>query len=182
MSTRNLINRAHLVIVNGGSSAIEAALMLKQVVSIFPAKYNGAGFVDEYFAHGRAPEVVSASELENRRRLCLRYLFFNMRVAPGLQDWIKPKTSFDYTYNYQKGLEITDVSENYEFSDIYDNGSVIDEDEVIRLFEEGGSTDLLEKEYALLMNREESHYRDHENFRQTALAKIVSTLRNLRLK
>jgi hypothetical protein len=178
--TRELIKSTSLVLVNGGSSAIEACLMLKQVINIYPAKFNVAGFLDLFTKNGNIPKVVSNEMLKIRRRYCLRYLYFNMRMYPSLQKFIKPISSLDYKYNYLDKLDITDILNplNLSFED-YEGGSEIKEDIIINMFDNKKNDELDEMYVNLSLSENKIYDSFHSMKTNTKIIKIINKIRQI---
>jgi len=101
VQTRELIKEADLIVVNGGSSAIEGALLGKQVVNVFPCKYMNAGFVDNVINKSYSLPTDFGKETKKERiRNCLRYLYFNMRVYPRLTNEIISVSTTENKYKF----------------------------------------------------------------------------------
>ncbi|MEX0598633.1 MAG: hypothetical protein WD512_19275, partial [Candidatus Paceibacterota bacterium] len=103
INTQALMEDADIVIVNGGSSAIEATLMGKLVYNVFPAKFSKAKFVTNIFSKN---DNVTLEKLETnlkkeRIKYCLRYLYFNMRRFPQYINAIRVKSSIQNEYNFE---------------------------------------------------------------------------------
>lgn len=174
ISTRQLIKKSSLVLVNGGSSAIEACLMLKQVINIYPAKYNKAGFVDLFTFAKDSILMVDNNVLQKRRHYCLRYLYFNMRIYPRLISYIKPITSLKYIYNYQNVLDLSDFDfKKEEAEKKYQKVSDEFEDEIFTLYDSGNFQEL---EAMYKRDKVLNDYSKFENYRHTNLFVGMATV------
>ncbi|MCL7751315.1 hypothetical protein LV475_06860 [Guyparkeria hydrothermalis] len=137
-NTYELIQQADVVVMNGGSSAVEAGVCGKQVICLGPSTYQSAGFVRTF--HNRsellqdgaldplAPDVV--------RRKTLRFLYLRSRRLPQYVDYVRALDTTTYRYfsggdpdrlemMFRKGVVLPD-DERYADDTAY-------EDEVIRM-------------------------------------------------
>jgi len=98
--TYDLIQQADMVVMNGGSSSVEAGACGKQVICLGPSTYDGCGFVrtflnkdDLYRAdalHDMAPEMVV--------RKTLRYVYLRAKRFPQFVDFVKAIKTTEYEY------------------------------------------------------------------------------------
>lgn len=98
-STYDLIQQSDLVILNGGSSAVEAGACGKQVVCLGPSTYDQAGFVQVF--HSR--KEMEENELKNIdpdtvRRKTLRFLYVRSHRFPQFVDHVKAIETTRYEY------------------------------------------------------------------------------------
>ncbi|PPI81950.1 capsule biosynthesis protein [Marinobacter flavimaris] len=99
-NTYDLIQQADIVVLNGGSSAVEAGACGKQVVCLGPSTYQEAGFVHvfrsrEELRDGRGelnldPELV--------RRKTLRFLYVRSHRFPQFVPYVKAVETTKYRY------------------------------------------------------------------------------------
>lgn len=138
-STYDLIQQADIVVVNGGSSAVEAGVCGKQVICLGPSTYQSAGFVrtfnkrDELWQDG----ALDMLDSDIVRRNTLRFLYLRSRRFPQYVDFVRAKDTTSYSYFYggdpdrleamfRTGGVLPD-DEHYAEDTSY-------EDEIIRLF------------------------------------------------
>lgn len=106
-STYDLIQQADIVVLNGGSSAVEAGVCGKQVICLGPSTYARAGFVrafadkaSMYAAHNRKeldPDMVI--------RKTLRFLYVRSHRHPQFVDFVRPIETTRYTY--REGADVS---------------------------------------------------------------------------
>ncbi|GAA0556675.1 hypothetical protein GCM10008997_00790 [Halomonas salifodinae] len=98
-STYDLIQQADIVILNGGSSAVEAGACGKQVVSLGPAPYEQAGFA-QVFRSRQEMEESGLLELDQEliRRKTLRFLYVRSHRYPQFVDFVKAVETTKYRY------------------------------------------------------------------------------------
>lgn len=83
IDTQRLMDKADLILVNGGSSAIEAVLMGKKVLNVFPGVFSNAGFcINHYTSGDPLVEQMKLYDQSKAIRQCLRYLYFKLRRFP----------------------------------------------------------------------------------------------------
>ncbi|MFB2762815.1 capsule biosynthesis protein [Marinobacter shengliensis] len=141
-STYDLIQQADIVVLNGGSSSVEAGACGKQVVCLGPSTYQDAGFVhvfrsrEELFSSSRAldldPELV--------RRKTLRFLYVRSHRFPQFVPYVKAIETTKY--QYFKGASAEVLINMFKEGRIRpDDPKVAEsesgEDEVIRALENG---------------------------------------------
>lgn len=99
-STYDLIQQADVVVMNGGSSAVEAGVCGKQVVCLGPASYENAGFVrvfrdrDSLYRQGAQTPI----EPDLIVRKTLRFLYLNARRFPQYIDFVRAIETTRYAY------------------------------------------------------------------------------------
>lgn len=99
-NTYDLIQQADIVVVNGGSSAIEAGVCGKQVICLGPVNYENAGFVrvfrdrDALYREGASepldPDLII--------RKTLRFLYLSARRFPQYADHVRAIETTRYAY------------------------------------------------------------------------------------
>lgn len=99
-STYDLIQQADMVVMNGGSSAVEAGACGKQVVCLGPSGYQFAGFVRTFcspddLAVAEGPELIDANVVI---RKTLRYLYLRARRFPQYVDFVRALETTRYEY------------------------------------------------------------------------------------
>tara|TARA_B100001057_G_scaffold488814_1_gene573891 strand:+ start:2506 stop:4062 length:1557 start_codon:yes stop_codon:yes gene_type:complete len=99
-NTYDLIQQADIVVLNGGSSAVEAGACGKQVVCLGPSTYQAAGFVHVF--RSRAELDASDGELdldpELIRRKTLRFLYVRSHRFPQFVPYVKAVETTKYRY------------------------------------------------------------------------------------
>lgn len=99
-STYDLIQHADIVVMNGGSSAVEAGVCGKQVICLGPVNYENAGFVRvfrdrESFGNER---VFLQIDRDTVIRKTLRFLYLSARRFPQYVDYVRAAETTRYTY------------------------------------------------------------------------------------
>lgn len=99
-STYDLIRQADIVVLNGGSSAVEAGVCGKQVYSLGPSLYSEAGFVRivrsrEDLATLRDGEMPDPATTV---RKTMRFLYLNDRRYPQFADHVRAIETTHYAY------------------------------------------------------------------------------------
>ncbi|MCG8436490.1 MAG: capsule biosynthesis protein [Pseudomonadales bacterium] len=98
-STYDLIQQADTVIMNGGSSSVEAGACGKQVVCLGPSTYDSAGFVQVFNSRAdmEAHGLVDLDPNEVRRKT-LRFLYVRSHRFPQFVDYVKAIETTRYRY------------------------------------------------------------------------------------
>lgn len=178
IQTRELIKEADLIVVNGGSSAIEGALLGKQVINVFPYKIMNAGFVDNVLNKSYDfPEELDEDAKKERIRNCLRYLYFDMRVYPRLTNEIITVSTTVNKYKFPShGKSILTQLKQVDFS-VYDESILRkDENDIIEQlqnYEFGALGKELEK---VTDNFDDTGFEDLKP--NTLQGKVIDTMRN----
>ncbi len=98
-NTYDLIQQADIVILNGGSSAIEAGACGKQVVCLGSAPYQNAGFVETFKSRGELEERgLKEIDQDMIRRKTLRYIYLRSHRFPQFVDYVKAIETTRYQY------------------------------------------------------------------------------------
>jgi hypothetical protein len=110
-STYDLIQQADVVVLNGGSSAVEAGICGKEVVCLGPSTYQAAGFVRTYRSR---QEILDALDLppipaDVVIRKTLRFLYLRYRRFPQYVDYVRCDETT--RYRYYQGADATQVIE-----------------------------------------------------------------------
>lgn len=98
--TYDLLKAADLVVLNGGSTALEAAALGKPVLCLGPAKYQRAGFSKHVAGPedwGRAAELTGFDGREARRYM-LRYLYTQIGRFPQFVDFVRAHKPTEFRY------------------------------------------------------------------------------------
>ncbi|AKE52347.1 capsule biosynthesis protein [Kangiella geojedonensis] len=100
LSTYDLIQQADIVIMNGGSSAVEAGACGKEVVCLGPSPYMSCGFVKTFLNQDDlssewAGKVKTKTEIIQST---LRYMYLRARRFPQYVDNVIANTTTDYSY------------------------------------------------------------------------------------
>lgn len=99
-STYDLIQQADMVVMNGGSSAVEAGVCGKQVVCLGPSTYQNAGFVrtfidrDDLLRSG----ALEPLDVDLVRRKTLRFLYLRSKRLPQYVDYVRAQDTTSYRY------------------------------------------------------------------------------------
>ena len=98
-STYDLIQQSDIVVLNGGSSAVEAGACGKQVVCLGPAPYERAGFA-QIFLSRQDMEENDLLDLDEDlvRRKTLRFLYVRSHRYPQFVDYVKALETTKYQY------------------------------------------------------------------------------------
>jgi hypothetical protein len=99
-STFELIRQADLVIVNGGSAALEAGALGKPVVTLGPATYRTAGFCINATSPASISEINRVWSLSRKDivRHTLRYGYTYIYRMPQYVDYVRADSSARYRY------------------------------------------------------------------------------------
>lgn len=99
-STYDLIQQADIVVMNGGSAAIEAGVCGKQIICLGPVNYEGAGFVriirDREALY--RPEVFVPIDPDVVIRKALRFIYLSARRFPQFVDYVNIINTTQYSY------------------------------------------------------------------------------------
>ena len=99
-STYDLIQQADIVVMNGGSSAVEAGVCGKQVICLGPVNYENAGFVrvfrdrDALYRSGALVPIESDVII----RKTLRFLYLSAKRFPQYVDYVRAVSTTQYEY------------------------------------------------------------------------------------
>ena len=99
--TYGLIEQSNIVIVNGGSSAVEAGTLGKKIVSLGPCVYQEASFLktlknyDEINSFSGFDSWISSEEVI---RYTMRYMYTSLKRFPQYTDHVKALTTKQYRY------------------------------------------------------------------------------------
>lgn len=99
-STYDLIQQADMVVMNGGSSAVEAGVCGKQVICLGPVNYENAGFVRVFRDRESFSNAGALSEIDPDTviRKTLRFLYVSARRFPQYVDYVRASETTRYTY------------------------------------------------------------------------------------
>lgn len=99
-STYDLLQQADMVVMNGGSSAVEAGICGKQVICLGPVNYENAGFVrvfrDRDALYGAGALVSIDSDLIIRQTL--RFLYLSSSRFPQYVEYVRAIETTRYSY------------------------------------------------------------------------------------
>lgn len=99
--TYGLIEASDIVIVNGGSSAVEAGACGKKIVSLGPCVYQEARFLKtlkNYEEIDSFPGFGSWISREDVIRYTMRYMYTSLKRFPQYTDYVKASTTKQYRY------------------------------------------------------------------------------------
>lgn len=99
-STYDLIQQADIVIMNGGSSAVEAGACGKQVVCLGPSTYQSSGFSHVYKSRADMKKegsfvYFSAKEIQQKT---LRFIYLRSHRFPQFVNFVKAVETTKYKY------------------------------------------------------------------------------------
>ena len=99
-NTYDLIQQADIVVMNGGSSAVEAGVCGKQVICLGPVNYENAGFVRAFRDTESLSKIGAVREIDPDTviRKTLRFLYLSARRFPQYIDNIRAVTTTQYAY------------------------------------------------------------------------------------
>lgn len=98
-STYDLIQQADIVVMNGGSSAVEAGACGKKVICLGPSPYEKAGFVQSFSSRSEMEsESLSEMDTDQVRRYTLRYLYVRSHRLPQYVDYMKADQTTKYRF------------------------------------------------------------------------------------
>lgn len=99
-STYDLIEQSDIVVLNGGSSAVEAGVCGKQVYSLGPSFYKDAGFVRTFLGRHQLTDPAFHRRLdpEDVVRRTLRFIYLNARRFPQFTDYVRAIETTRYEY------------------------------------------------------------------------------------
>tara|TARA_R100001143_G_C3360741_1_gene135399 strand:+ start:4748 stop:6169 length:1422 start_codon:yes stop_codon:yes gene_type:complete len=121
-STLDLISESDAIVVNGGSAALEAGILGKQVISISPSTYQHAGFQSDATSIEQLTKLtlntelcddVKAEEAAKIARYTLRYAYTMIYRIPQYVDYVRSISTT--RYQYFEGADpsrLTDLIEN----------------------------------------------------------------------
>ena len=116
-STYDLIQQSDMVILNGGSSAVEAGACGKQVICLGPSTYEKAGFVQVFRSRLEMDENdLKSIDADTIRRKTLRFLYVRSHRFPQFVNYVK---AIETTrYEYFKGANSERIIEMMKTGDI----------------------------------------------------------------
>lgn len=99
-STYDLIQQADLVVMNGGSAAVEAGVCGKQIVCLGPVNYESAGSVRVFRDRDALlrPDAQTPLDPDMVIRKTLRFLYLSARRFPQFVDQVRAISTTRYEY------------------------------------------------------------------------------------
>ncbi|AVD86523.1 MULTISPECIES: capsule biosynthesis protein [Pseudomonas] len=99
-STADLIQQADMIVLNGGSSCVEAGVCGKQVICLGPSTYIRGGFVRAFLdkASMYAPGAKTPLDPDTVIRKTLRFLYVRSHRHPQFVDYVRPMETTRYSY------------------------------------------------------------------------------------
>jgi len=151
-NTYDLIQQADIVVMNGGSSAVEAGACGKQVICLGPSSYDKAGFVrvfnDKEEMEGEAALIDVPDEIIVKKTL--RYVYLRAKRFPQYVDYVKAIETTKY--EYVEGADPSRIIDALVTGDLKPDDDVFAQDES----EESHVTQLLKnKEWEQLADAEQ---------------------------
>lgn len=136
--TYDLIQQADMVVMNGGSSSVEAGACGKQVICLGPSSYDACGFVRTFVNKDDLNRANALNDIDPEIviRKTLRFVYLRAKRFPQFVDFVKAIKTTEYEYFYGASSErIIDMfktgllqADDTTFSDIES-----EEDSVIEL-------------------------------------------------
>jgi len=154
-STYDLIEHADLVVVNGSSTGVEAALRGKPVVGLGHAAYEDAGFsihISDDNGWERLDEL-NRRDAEHRIRRALRYIYTYGRRFTQFADYVRAETTIRYRYLHgAQASRVEGICRNrrLEPDDPTAATDEADETAIVRLVEKGDWESLGEFQWPVL--------------------------------
>ncbi len=99
-NTYDLIQQADIVVMNGGSSAVEAGACGKQVICLGPSTYQNAGFVRTFLTKEDLyrPDALIDIDSEEIIKKTLRFVYLRAKRFPQFTDYVKAIKTTKYQY------------------------------------------------------------------------------------
>jgi hypothetical protein len=99
-STYDLIQQADIVVLNGGSAAVEAGVCGKQIICLGPVNYGNAGFVRIYNDRDALYRMGALAPIDSDLiiRKTLRFLYLSARRFPQYVDYVRAIETTRYAY------------------------------------------------------------------------------------
>jgi hypothetical protein len=121
-STYDLIQQADTVVLNGGSSAIEAGFCGKKVICLGPSEFKGAGFVTCYTSRSEMESMSRPPDLDavERIRKTLRYVYVRANRHPQFVNFVKAIKTTEYYY--------LDGADHRRIIDLFNSGELVADD------------------------------------------------------
>jgi hypothetical protein len=94
----DLIAQCDAIVVAGGSAALEAAAMGKQVIATAPSIYSEAGFRTDVSDPSKIKDLVLQADSKRLRRLGLRFCYTMSRRLPQYAQHVRAVSSSQYRY------------------------------------------------------------------------------------
>lgn len=149
-STYDLIQQSDIVVLNGGSSAVEAGACGKQVICLGPSTYEKSGFVQVFHSRQEMEETkLTHLDEDTIRRKTLRFLYVRSHRFPQFVDFVKAIETTQYRY-YQ-GADPSRIIEMFKTGKIQADDPIYAETEQ---YENEVLAALAKKEWGILANRE----------------------------
>ena len=99
LSTYDLIQQADIVLVNGGSSSVEAGACGKQVICLGPSTYQKSGFVQTFMSKSDMKEHTLLNlDSDEIRRKTLRFIYVRSHRHPQFTRYVKALETTKYSY------------------------------------------------------------------------------------
>jgi len=119
-STYDLIQQADIVVMNGGSSAVEAGACGKKIICLGSSPYEYAGFVQTFFSRVQMEsEVLTEVDEDKIRRYTLRYLYVRLQRLPQYVDFVRADQTTKY--KFYEGANAERIIHMFESGEINPN-------------------------------------------------------------
>lgn len=140
-STADLIQQADMIVLNGGSSCVEAGVCGKQVICLGPSTYIHGGFVRAFpnKASMYAPEATVLLDPDTVIRKTLRFLYTRSHRHPQFVDYVRPVETT--RYSYRAGADASRIIDMFKTGKLVADDSKwaidqSDEDRVVELLKQ----------------------------------------------
>jgi hypothetical protein len=182
-NTQNLIEQSDYVITNGGTAAIEAAILGKPVLSIAPSVYAEAGITMEIHSESKMDfaaiksYIRDTSETSHKRLIIKRALRFTYCMAnriPQYFDYIKSINTTSYNY--------FDGADPEKLIRLLNGGELIEDDERYTnevQFEDHVVDHIISRNWNALLKEQEVINNNSFKIRRKILYRPVDFVRNL---
>lgn len=154
--TYDLIQQADIVVMNGGSSSIEAGACGKQVICLGPSLYDKCGFVRTFVNKKDLYRADALNDIDPEIviRSTLRYVYLRAKRFPQYIDFVKAIKTTEYEYH--------DGADSGRIIDMFKTGTVKADDSsfAVNELEETSVINALEKKQWMLLS-------DHHPFERT---------------
>jgi hypothetical protein len=156
-STLGLIEQADAIILSGGSAALEAGILGKQVIGLGPSTYHRAGFQSDAFTPSHLAalslmrdkdEPTRRAESESIARQTLRYCYTMAYRLPQFVQYVRSITTtrYEYVEGADPGRLTRALQTNrLEADDSETASTTVGEDEVLNAIREGAWESLMKQ-------------------------------------
>lgn len=128
-STYDLIQQADMVILNGGSSAVEAGVCGKQVICLGPSTYARAGFVRAFSSKADMYRLNAREPLAPDQviRKTLRFIYLRSHRHPQFVSYVRALETT--RYSYREGADAQRLIDIFKTGELIADDQAYSEDE-----------------------------------------------------